>query len=172
MKSGLLGHHPLTPLRGQRNGRRCIEVTMHFLSSLHCGPSTSDNLVPVSVYLDCILSSPHWCSVNRMCGRCGSILHCSIYADSKSTFRPHFVSSFNVLIKGAFFHIFLFLILFVLRALTRGALFLFIVKFLVSLHIWFHLLCSLTGISIVYKGPAFNNKRQKESNHLNTVSTW
>jgi hypothetical protein len=30
----------------------------------------------------------------------------------------------------------------------------------------------VTGISIVYKGPAFNNKRQQESNHLNTVSTW
>ena len=40
-----------------------------------------------------------------MCGRCGSILHCSIYANSKSTFRPRFVVisyCLNVLLKGAF----------------------------------------------------------------------
>lgn len=148
--------------------------SVHFFSSLHCGPNTRDNLVPVLVYLDCILSNLHWCSVNRMWCRCGSIPHCSIYADSKSTFRPRCISSFTALIKGAICFIFL---CFCIESPHEGG----IVPFHLFLNFWFHCISGfnfcvcvrvLCLVFIVYKGPAFNNKRQQESNHLNTVSTW
>ena len=120
-----------SPLRGQRERARLHRSVNALPQFVTLRPRHQSGLVPVSVYLDCILSNLHWCSVNRMCGRCGSILHCSIYADSKSTFRPLFVSSFTTLVKGGNISLFL---CFILRALTRRALFLFIV----CLNFWFH----------------------------------